>query len=419
MDKLKLLRKSKHFCMLPWVHLHALPSSAVTPCCVWPYDKPVGNLKDDSIENVWNNDAYKEIRLKMLKDEYVKGCEQCYERERAGESMRTRANHDWAHHFEDIVIPTENDGALRSKKMPYFDIRFSNICNFKCRGCSPELSSSWLSDHEKLHNYKSGKDKLISILPNENAWNELRAYVPTIEHAYFAGGEPLIMDEHYLILEELIAAGKTDVRLSYNTNLSNLRFRDKYAQDYWKKFSNVSIGISIDDFGRRGEYFRNGMNWQKTVENIRIVQQNCPHVIFSINCTVSLFNVFYLPELHHEALKLGLITPGNFYANILVDPVEYRVQLLPKEFRQKCLKKYFDYVFRLKEVLNPAAIHENARIMSEFQSVMNLLASEDTRSTLEDFIKLTKKLDAIRGENFFEVYPELAFLNEYSTGTQS
>lgn len=399
--------------MLPWVHVHALPNSNVLPCCVWPYDKPLGNLKATALKEIWNNEAYSEVRRKMLNDEPVEECHQCYERELSGTSLRTESNIECGSHFDRLVTPSIPDGKLKDFHMAFFDIRFSNICNFKCRGCSPELSSSWLSDYEELHQHKTGKEKLISILPNWRAWSELMEHLPQVERAYFAGGEPLIMDEHYLVLEELIRLERFNVTLSYNTNMSNLRFRDKFVQEYWNKFSRVMVSVSIDDFGGRGEYFRSGMNWKRTVENILAIKKSCPHVVFSINCTVSLFNVYYLPELHMESVRLNLIRAGDFFANILIDPAEYRVQNLPKEFREKAIKKLSNYVEKMRIVYGLENPFDFNKLSRAFLSTIRLLGQDDDRSSVKDFLEMTQKLDSIRKENFFEVYPELAFLKDH------
>jgi radical SAM protein with 4Fe4S-binding SPASM domain len=403
------IKTSKHFCMMPWVHMHLLPSSSAVPCCVWPYDKPLGNVKEQTLKEIWNGPAYQELRQQMLQDKKIENCSQCHERDAAlGHSLRQDANQLWSHLFDRVVKPTEDDGLLREYRMAYFDVRFSNICTFKCRGCSPELSSSWLGDHEKLYDYKSDRDKMISIMPNPRVWSELVEFLPGVEAAYFAGGEPLIMDEHYLILEELIRLGKSSIPLSYNSNMSNLRFRDKMVTDYWNKFESVTVGVSIDDFGERGEYFRHGMKWEKTVENIRYVQQKCPHVIFSVNCTVSLFNVAYLPELHQELIKLNLIKLGDFYANLLLDPVEYRMQNLPQEYRLKLHKKLTDYMDLIATKFESIDPHGVGRVLASFQSVINFMMSGDALATPEQFHARNDKLDAIRGENFRQTYPELS-----------
>ena len=38
---------------------------------------------------------------------------------------------------------------------------------------------------------------------NESFIDEIIEILPSVDHIYFAGGEPLIMDEHYRILEEI------------------------------------------------------------------------------------------------------------------------------------------------------------------------------------------------------------------------
>ena len=49
--------------------------------------------------------------------------------------MRMRANESWKHHVEDSMSRTNPDGSVEDMKLPYWDFRFSNICNFKCRSC--------------------------------------------------------------------------------------------------------------------------------------------------------------------------------------------------------------------------------------------------------------------------------------------
>ena len=52
MDKNYALKESKRFCMLPWTHLHSWPDGRVLPCCMAPMDEILGNLKDQSFEEM-------------------------------------------------------------------------------------------------------------------------------------------------------------------------------------------------------------------------------------------------------------------------------------------------------------------------------------------------------------------------------
>ncbi len=87
------LTESKFFCMLPWVHMHAYPDGRVYPCCLADYWHPVGDLRQHSMIEVWNQEKYRQLRQNMLNEEPSKQCTKCYEQESAGFfSMRYDAN---------------------------------------------------------------------------------------------------------------------------------------------------------------------------------------------------------------------------------------------------------------------------------------------------------------------------------------
>jgi hypothetical protein len=77
--------------------------------------------------------------------------------------------------------------------------------------------------------------------------------------AYFAGGEPMLMKEHWYILNKLVELKRFDVILKYTINCSTLSYAGKNAIDYWNLFDKKQIRItnSIDDIGQRLEYQRN------------------------------------------------------------------------------------------------------------------------------------------------------------------
>ena len=75
------------------------------------------------------------------------------------------------------------------------------------------------------------------------------------------------MEEHYIILEELIKRNKTDVRIIYNTNFSRTAYKKTDAIDMWKHFKNVSVGASLDAMGARAELMRKGTVWKQAIAN--------------------------------------------------------------------------------------------------------------------------------------------------------
>jgi len=204
---------------------------------------PVGNLRKDDIKTIWNDGKMRNMRRKMLQDLPCGECKKCYEQEKAGFfSMRNSANKHFGHHINEVDL-TATDGNHPEFKIRYWDIRFSNICNFRCRYCGPNFSSNWWEDKAALYGKESiGHSKfLYAGKHKDDIWNQMVEHIPHLEQIYFAGGEPLIMDEHYKLLLELINRKLTHVRLIYNTNFSELNYKKHDVLELWKEFPSVSV----------------------------------------------------------------------------------------------------------------------------------------------------------------------------------
>ena len=132
----------------------------------------------------------------------------------------------------------------------------------------------------------------------EDMWEQMQEHIPHLDQIYFAGGEPLIMEEHYRLLNELVKREMFHVRLIYNTNFSKLGYKDQDVLELWKKFHSVSIGASLDGCGPRAEYIRKGQDWEETVENRRRMMAVCPNVDFYVSSTVSIYNAWQIGRAH-------------------------------------------------------------------------------------------------------------------------
>ena len=91
--------------------------------------------------------------------------------------------------------------------------------------------------------------------------------IDDVKYIHFAGGEPLIMDEHYYILQKLIEKDRTDVKIKYNTNLLKLRFKQHDLLDMWSNFNDIQVSASIDDIDARAEYIPKAQ-YGKTLKTI-------------------------------------------------------------------------------------------------------------------------------------------------------
>jgi MoaA/NifB/PqqE/SkfB family radical SAM enzyme len=400
---LKKISESKKFCILPWVHLHVMPDSTITPCCISPYNNIYGDGNKQSLKEILNSEKFKLLRNNMLHNIPSEGCQRCYELEDSGFiSLRNEMNTGLAEYLP-VIKDTLEDGSIKEISLKYLDIRFSNLCNFKCRGCGPTLSSAWYEDHQALHNYSSNEKKLKSISVNSPTfWNELKSLVPFADVIYFGGGEPLITKEHFEILSLLIKLERFHVKLRYNTNLSQINYGPYNLFEMWSKFDSVTLSISLDDIGLRAEYFRHGTKWEVIEKNILSLMVQAPKIERYINCTVNIMNVYFLPEIYQHFLKLGVISPERFHINLLLDPSEYRIDVLPPQLKRKVKNKLIKFQFYL---LNLGILYKKAA--KDIENILTFMDENDNSEKLVLFRSATLKLDELREESFKKTFPEL------------
>tara|TARA_X000001036_G_scaffold438945_1_gene488243 strand:+ start:1596 stop:2855 length:1260 start_codon:yes stop_codon:yes gene_type:complete len=408
----------KNLCMLPWVHLHTWPNGTVYPCCVTPMNYKAGNLNDNTLEEVYNSDLMKEIRVKMINEERHDACSRCWlQEDQGGMSMRHRANKSWTE-YEHMIDDTKEDGTVEEMKLPYWDFRFSNICNFKCRSCGPQLSTGWYTDVKKISVIETGKPTLPDDIPKGNKfdlWEQIEPHFESVEEIYFAGGEPLIMEEHYRILKKLDAMGKHDVLLRYNTNFSEMRYKDLHVLEFWPKFKNVEVGASIDGMQEQGEFIRSGFNWEQFKQNRNRMKETCSHVNFYVSSTISIQNAYHVVPFHHALVDGGYIDSYNsFNVNIVTEPPWLDTRILPDHHKQKLVELYNTHIDFLSDK-NAWAIKQN------FEALRNHVSSELDPNTSSSgnhyprkplglrklFKYKMEQLDEIRKESFSETFPEL------------
>jgi organic radical activating enzyme len=392
-----LLKDSKTFCIYPWIHLHAYPTGEAYPCCHAEMAHPVGNCRNNSLEEIWQGPAMTQLRADMLSETPNSACGRCYEQEQSGFfSGRRSANKHHGHHIKKLESnPFE---------MTYWDIRFSNLCNLRCRSCGHIFSSQWYQDQVKLAGNDWAKNHTVLNYAGRtetDMWEQLIPHLDYVEQIYFAGGEPLMMAEHYNILDELERRGRFDVRLIYNTNFTQVKLKDRTVFDYWKRFKSVAVGASLDDQGPRAEYIRKGTQWQQVVANRKEMLEVCPNVDFYISPTLSIMNAQSLPDFHRDWVDAGLIRAQDLNVNILQDPAHYRIDIATHEYKQKLVQRYQEHVAWLRP-LDPLQ-----RATVGFESAINFLQATDNSSLLPKFWNKTHKLDGIRGENILDTIPEL------------
>ena len=403
--------KTRTICAIPWMHLNFEPNGKVVPCCLTStHNYFAGDLTTDSIEEIWNSDNMKSLRLQMVNGEEPKICSTCFNKERVtGLSGRIHHNKAFPKVLERIPKITDQTGYVSEMNLLYWDFRFSNLCNLKCRSCGPRYSSAWVPDAKKL-GLISNQDKVWNIdsVDDTNNFDFLTEQINVVEKIYFAGGEPLMMDEHWQILELLDKNKRHDVKISYNTNCTTFTYKNKDVFDYWKKWNadKLQIWPSIDEIGPRAELIRSGTVWSKVEANLKRLT-TLDNTLIQPGITVGAWNVFRLPEIINHLVDIGVINSErhyqNFFLNLIEMPLHYNITILPDKFKNKTRKRLIKFIGSFNK-------KHNTDIREHFTQVLAELSKAHNPNAAQRFVNMTAKVDNVRKEKFYDVVPELKML---------
>lgn len=398
-EEKKLLFQDQVFCMMPWIGVNIEPDSDVRPCC--EFQGTIGNLKTHNLTELWNSGSMKKIRIDMLNQRPPKECEYCYQKESLGrDSLRKSINRDFSHKVK-IIKDTQSNGHLDSFNLGYLDIRYNNLCNLACRSCNSRSSSSWYNIHNHLYPENKITRPLLEVNDSqEKIFQEILDQIDYVEKIYFAGGEPLMIENFYRLLEILDAAGKNDVHLIYNTNLTTLKLKNYRIIDLWKKFKHISIGASLDAMGPRARYLRSGTIWEDVVSNANTIKKECPHVDFYVSATTGLINALHVAEFHRAWVNQGLITPEDFNIQILYVPSWMSLYRAPRGLKDKVKKVYQEHL----KWLQP--LDHLGRATSGFNSLIEICGKDDNYDQ-KKFWEMVTKFDQFYQTDLLDFFPEL------------
>ena len=394
----KVPGSTRHFCILPWVHVMVHQNGAVQICCrdgELAHAYGLLTQERDFFEKIWNGHEAKTMRKALLKDQALPQCEACYREEARGKQSLRLASLEQFQGCLNLREQTSPDGYL-AEPPQYLGLRLSNLCNLRCRTCSPGSSSAWVQDGLAL----SGKPAENSAIPFR-----FEPEFTNLKQLYFAGGEPLLQKEHYQLLEKMIALNKTDVRLVYNSNITVLGLQAWDVVEFWRKFPNVEVNASFDGVLSQSNLLRKGSHWNELETNFLYLRKKLPHVKLVVNPTASVMNAFHLITAIAYWVEHGLIDrPGSLKINVLDFPLHFNIAILNSNERKNlttALREFFD---ELSSTLDPSL---SASIIAELSPLIHLCdAAPELPQSRHVFKNVTFKLDRLRQERFIDLFPE-------------
>jgi sulfatase maturation enzyme AslB (radical SAM superfamily) len=288
--------------------------------------------------------------------------------------------------------------------------------------CGPTDSSAWYDDWIKLTGTNKFKDTsgIMEIVDNKVAafnwpeyepfWEQLEANIHNIEHVYFAGGEPMLIERHYEFLERCVEAGAAKhIIVEYNTNMSTLPTR---VTNLWKSFKQVRVGASVDGMGAVQEYQRSPAKWDKTLDNLRKVDALPANIVSWLAFTVTAYNVNHMIDFMKWKLSKSNFKRVNstnrrpiITHHVAHHPKHLNVRVLPDAYKKDVTNKFNEFLQWVKDSkYNEHIIKQAEDIVKGVTSYMNSESYYD--SHWNEFVKYTRQLDSIRDENLLDVEPK-------------
>jgi hypothetical protein len=300
--------------------------------------------------------------------------------------------------------------------------------------CSPHDSSQWVADHKKV--FPIFESTVITDQMRWNQadfdnkwherpefWNEVFDQIPNIKQLYFAGGEPLVIKEHTLFLEEIVRRGYADkILLRYNSNGTIIT--DKMIE-LWSKFRKVKVAISLDGIGERVEYIRYPLDFKALEENLWKLEQAPAHIETNLELAVQILNIKHIPEFikwkvksDFKKLNQGKNVVGQTLGGGLINfhllwiPTFLNLRLLPKEDKLEVRKVFAELQEWLwKHYTQDKEFWEvNPYGWKRWEGILDWMDSEDQSNLLPDFKEYIITMDKQRGTDFKTVFPELRHL---------
>lgn len=400
----KIKSTNDTFCVLPWIHVYVNPQGQLGPCCNFNEHFPIGHMSENKISDIVNGPAMMKVRRQLLSGQRPESCSACWAKEdKKLVSARQGANIRWEKYLH-LAEQTNPDGSFPDFKLRYLDVRLSNVCNLKCRMCGGKFSSRIAQEESILYNDTRTIELKLSPDEIQGTLEFVEDNISNLENIYFAGGEPMLMPEHYQILDLLLKHQRTDIQIYYNTNLTVLKYKGLNVVDYWRKFSDIKVGASIDLIGSQAGYVRDGTDYDVLESNYELIKG---HVTFTISSIVHMLNVFNLPQLQKHWITNKQLPATSLSFSALIYPANMTLQVLPTHYKQLATEHIKNHIMWLQQIDNSNAL------VSTWEEVLHYMNADDQSHLLRDFFRLNDDKDQYRNESFEEVFPEYKNLRSY------
>jgi hypothetical protein len=436
-------------CDLKWNYpIFNMERGEFRSCCRTPSNK----ITEDSLQNLGidafsNNPKELISRLDLIQGIKTQDCQSCWNLEDS--NMKSpRHTPERFHLFmkhQGVVPSTEkftnetllthlesvnsiDHPALKSKTPYMVEISLGNTCDMKCMYCSHHYSTQWATERIKFgeitqEQYDSEFPKAPPSF-DEKFWewfNTIGRY--HLGRIGIIGGEPLIMPEFYNFVEKLIAS-VSEMKTKRSSKMifwivTNMNTPPNYLEKLLKFFPqlteifDVELLVSLEAVGKKAEYIRNGLNWDRMVGNLdkilsrKDLKFNFGFIISTNILSIGNFKEFitFAEDVYHKYKR-----PVALKHNVVSFPEWQSPFLLTPDFAD-----HIDYCveyMKFKEPDMPVITHDFYGRWDQYIIFLENLAksirenTDDKTEIRKKFIEWHNTYDERRRQNMYEVFPE-------------
>jgi MoaA/NifB/PqqE/SkfB family radical SAM enzyme len=266
-------------CLQPFHFMEFTTYGEVYTCCPAWIKFSIGNMKNNTIGEIWNSERARYVRRKMYLGEWQDICNPICPRVSVYKRDKTFIPYDYLENFDfltpGLVDEIKNKKDYLSSSPTVFNLSNSRVCNLSCIMCDRE---SQTDDHELIK--KTAQDVLN--------------YLPTARKLVLTGvGDPFARPDTRSLLIDFNGRD-SDLRFDLMTNALLL-------PRYWEQIKHQNFGsilISIDAATKEiYEKIRVGGAWDTLLRSLALVKENRNRFSsVTLNMTVMKSNYRSIPE---------------------------------------------------------------------------------------------------------------------------
>jgi len=383
-----MMKDNGSYCPLIFNEIYADSSGEYRLCCHARSTETSKKYKSQTHKpfEYFNSPEMENKRDEVLSGTKLPECVTCYKQEEVNpdsESYRQRKvrqyQYDMPTHVDKVNLKLRINGTY---------------CNLSCYMCIPYNSSTRRNEMNLIYPegwdfFSSSKFESVKHKEYDMIVQDIIDNIEKVNKIHITGGEPLQLPKHWELIERIPAEHAKNIELVYDTNLTELKYKNHSVFEIEDKFKSVIWGVSCDHYQDKLSWIRYPIQVNQFEKNLREMIDNGFRI--DLNCTISILNI-------HDLLDMYKYYKSNFglemnFNSIVSTPDFLSIKHLPRKIKDGLLK-YYKIPIRDK------------RGIDRFQLIKTHLKQDGDETQLDKAYDYVEKLSANRNFDWKKLWPD-------------